>query len=362
MPAMTKHLSSLSARAPLSTWQRWARPLALTGLCLLAGTAWAAKTPHKSSKAAPAAAAAATATAAAATSSPARANTCPPNSPPLSAELFQQAAQKATDRGFLWKVTRDDRSSYLYGTFHAGKAEWMAPGPLVSEALAQTYVTGLELNPFDPDLQRELASITQGVQRKLSPALQTRLQQRWQAECLPAAALGTAPPEVQALTLTFLSGRRDGLQPSFGTEIMLAVLARRGERPLVSLESAAGQMSALLAPNDADANTLVGRTLDELEQGQSRRMLARLAQLWEQGDLQTLERYADWCECLKTPLDRSQLKKLMDDRNPGLADRFEALHAEGLRVFGAVGSLHMVGPTGLPTLLEQRGFRVERLR
>lgn len=354
---MSKYLSFWSARAPIAAWGRWARPLALSSLCLLAGTGWAAKAAHKPAKESHAAAAASTAPSS--KSSPAN---CPPASPPLSAELFQQAAAQAADRGFLWKVTRDERTSYLYGTFHAGKAEWMAPGPQVGEALANTDVTALELNPFDPDLQREMASITQGVQRKLSPALQTRLQQRWQAECLPAAALGAAPPEVQVLTLTFLAGRRDGLQPSFGTEIMLAVLARRSERSLVSLESASGQMSALLGANDAEASTLVSRTLDELEQGQSRRMLARLAQLWEQGDFQTLERYADWCDCLKTPLDRSQLKKLMDDRNPGLADRFEALHAEGLRVFGAVGSLHMVGPNGLPALLEKRGFRVERLR
>jgi len=29
-------------------------------------------------------------------------------------------------------------------------------------------------------------------------------------------------------------------------------------------------------------------------------------------------------------------------------------------VFAAVGSLHMIGPKGLPALLRQRGYRVEQ--
>lgn len=143
---------------------------------------------------------------------------------------------------------------------------------------------------------------------------------------------------------------------------MLAVLARSNDRPVVSLESASGQLAVLLGSNDAEAANLVNRTLSEIERGQTRRILSRVAQIWEQGDLDALEHYADWCDCLKTPLDRSQMKKLMDDRNPALADRVDGLHSDGKKVFAAVGSLHMVGPTGLLKLLEQRGYQVERLR
>jgi len=38
-----------------------------------------------------------------------------------------------------------------------------------------------------------------------------------------------------------------------------------------------------------------------------------------------------------------------------------ALHAQGKALFVAVGSLHMVGPLGLPVLLRARGFEVERV-
>ena len=53
--------------------------------------------------------------------------------------------------------------------------------------------------------------------------------------------------------------------------------------------------------------------------------------------------------------------RLLDARNPGLAERIDALHTSGQRVFAAVGSLHMIGRTGLPALLARRGYTVERI-
>ena len=54
------------------------------------------------------------------------------------------------------------------------------------------------------------------------------------------------------------------------------------------------------------------------------------------------------------------MKRLLDDRNPGLAASIDALHAGGKQVFAAVGSLHMIGPNGLPALLRKRGYKIEQ--
>ena len=62
-----------------------------------------------------------------------------------------QAAQRdARDRGFLWRVTKQGRSSYLFGTLHLGKMPWIFHGPRLREALAQTDTLALELDLTDP--------------------------------------------------------------------------------------------------------------------------------------------------------------------------------------------------------------------
>jgi uncharacterized protein YbaP (TraB family) len=51
----------------------------------------------------------------------------------------------------------------------------------------------------------------------------------------------------------------------------------------------------------------------------------------------------------------------MDGRNPGMADGIVRQLQQGKTVFAAVGALHMVGPKGLPELLRQKGYQVERV-
>ena len=56
------------------------------------------------------------------------------------------------------------------------------------------------------------------------------------------------------------------------------------------------------------------------------------------------------------------MRRLLDERNGPMAERLDALHREGKgKLFAAVGTLHMIGPQGLPALLRERGFTVERV-
>ena len=121
------------------------------------------------------------------------------------------------------------------------------------------------------------------------------------------------------------------------------------------------QLAALLPRDEAELRHMLAQTLEQLERGQGRRAIARLAAAWERGDLDDMAAYERWCDCVTDEADRRALARLLDERNPGLAAGIEALHRTGARVLAAVGALHMVGPQALPQLLRERGFAVERV-
>jgi uncharacterized protein YbaP (TraB family) len=146
--------------------------------------------------------------------------------------------------------------------------------------------------------------------------------------------------------------------------VLLAYSQGKGRVParrVVALETAAQQKSALLPSDPAEALNALDQGLTQLEDRSGRRVLARMAGAWERGDLHTLATYEAWCECATSDDERAAMRRMNDERNPALADGIAAQHGAGLRVFAAVGALHMTGPAGLPLLLAQRGFRVERV-
>jgi len=326
---------------PNTTTARWRR----LGLLLLGITCWGAS--HL-------------ACAADAASAPRGAPACPPVAQPPTAEQVQVAQRDARDRGFLWRITKQGRSSYLFGTLHLGRMPWIFAGPRLREALANTDTLALEIDLTDPAvLNNPPAAATAPM--PLTDALRARLSRQIADACLPEAALQRLNPLMQAITLTVLAARWEGLDAGFAQEIVLATAARVQQRPIVSLESAQSQLAVLLPSDPAEGQRLLDQALEQLEKGRARPLLRRLADAWAEGRIQEIEDYAQWCECADTPQDRAFMRKLNDERNAPMADRIDAMHRDGKRVLVAVGALHMTGDQGLPRLMSARGYTVERL-
>jgi len=269
----------------------------------------------------------------------------------------------AVDSGLLWKATKDGRTVYLYGTIHVAQLSWMYPGPHVMRAVMASDVIALELDLTDPDVMARLqkAIAPRPDAPPLPEALARRLAARMAADCIPAGAFAAMRPEMQAVTVQLLEGQRVGLYAAYGIDMVMAGLGQGLKKPIRSLETPESQASLLVSDDPADTATTVGQVLDELEAGKGPPMLQRLAGDWQRGDLADLSAYTSWCECLDTPQQRDDFVKLVDDRNPLMADKIVQWHAEGKSLFVAVGALHMIGAVGLPALLKARGFAVERV-
>ncbi len=290
---------------------------------------------------------------------------CPPQASMPSAEERAKAAEQARDRGFLWRVTKGGNSSYLYGTIHLARRDWMFPGPRVSAALRASQVVALELDITDAALMQRLQA---GLAPKpgepgalLPDDLAARLRTQLRVACAPNEMLAAMSPEMVGALLVMMSARRDGLDANYGIDPALARLARRQKKTVVSLETPELQLKLMRSQSATDLRESLEKLLSDLEQDRTRPLLLRVAEVWAEGRDGELERYREWCDCAHTELEQATLKAMLDDRNPAMAARIDALHSGGQTVFAAVGSLHLFGPQALPALMAQRGYRVERI-
>ena len=288
------------------------------------------------------------------------AQACPPTQAQPTPQELMQLQRQARDRGMLWKLEHDGRTSWLYGTIHVNKREWVMPGPRTIRALMGTDRLALELNLLDPAVLQALAA---GLRARdgappLPAALQQRLDRQLQAACMPEA-LAPLRPEAQLVTLLTLIGRDQGLDPQLGVDLVLAGAAHAQGKPVMGLETPETQLRELVSDDPAEVQRSVEAGLRQLERGDAPQQLARLAQAWADGDVRQLERYPEWCDCLNTEDERANYARLIDGRNPGMATAIAAQLRAGHTLFVAVGAMHMIGPQGLPALLAAQGFRVQ---
>lgn len=283
--------------------------------------------------------------------------------PEVTAPTVQQvsAAQaNARNRGALWSATKDGRTSYLYGSIHLGKLDWVFHGPEVLRAFQQTDALALEIDLLDPNVMRLSTALQKQKALKLPADLQRRLRAQLQQVCLPVQQMEAMHPVLQAFTVQIMAARHQGLEVAYGQELTLASMAQETKKKIISLETVELQMAALLPSDAKESIAIVEQMLKQLETGSAKTVLAQLSSYWETGNIEQVARYEEWCQCMSTELERNYLRRLNDGRNPNMADRIASEHANQ-SLFTAVGMLHMTGPKALPKLLEERGFKVERI-
>jgi hypothetical protein len=289
---------------------------------------------------------------------------CPAAPEPLqlSPDQVRVALRQAQDQGFLWRIRKDNHTSYLYGTLHLGRKDTMFPGPHLQRALATSDTLALELDILDPDIQSRLtASMAAAKGAQLPEALARRMAALAASLCTPYEPMAQAMPEIQIAMLAALLGRRDGLETAYAIDIVLALMGHGNKKAVVSLETPESQIQAIQMGDAQQTAAYVSESLDELQSERGYRYLMRLTQAWAQADYKQMASFYDWCECMDTEIERTFMKRLLDDRNPAMAQKVDAMHSSGKRVLAAVGSLHMVGPTGLPALMQKLGYEVEQV-
>jgi uncharacterized protein len=270
----------------------------------------------------------------------------------------------ADSDGLVWKVTGTHAPIYLAGSFHLLRAKDLPhPAPYATAYAASTRVifelpAGEMQDPAVARQMQELAKLppSETLSARLTPTTLSQLR----AAGLSADELTELEPYrpwMAALILGMKSYSELGADPRYGLEHHFSALAQKDAKPITGLETAAGQLSLFAQLTPAAEEQMLAQTLDDLATAKG--LITDLLATWRAGDADRLHTLID-----KGFANYPDLRRLLlTDRNHAWLPTLESqLRDAKDATFVLVGAAHLCGPDGLPTLLQQRGYQVERVR
>jgi uncharacterized protein YbaP (TraB family) len=274
---------------------------------------------------------------------------CPPTPLPLEQQRAYVEQAPAKNAGFLWRIEKDNRTSWLYGTMHLASIDHAKPGNQVMQGMRRSDVLAVELNPYE--LQAGSPAPVANAYA-WSEALLDRLAKALAQECIKVERAHL--PLVGTLPLLASQGQRLGLRWGYSPDARLSQIAKRTSKPIVALETLEQQRNALAPKSQAEFETSVESSLASFESGAMQTELGQISRAWQTSDWQAMSQVEQEMIALQPAF----ATRILSERNLLMADKLDALHASGQRVFAAVGVLHMAGETGLPKLMRGKGYSV----
>lgn len=267
-------------------------------------------------------------------------------------------------RGALYRVHHDGKTSYLFGTIHVGKQDFFPLESEVTEALAKSSALVLELDVRASDAYyRALARhgqypAGQTLRDHLSPAALARLQAALDKVKIPLRSVEHYRPWVVANLLVGQEIEKSGFNRGLGVEGYLLSQARK--KPLLELEDADYQLGLFGSMDDAQQEAYLLENIADVDSGAALRKSAGLVDAWGAADAARIAELTRELTTGDTVSARFMDRTLLGKRNPEMAASIEAIMRKGDAFIG-IGLLHLVGDNGVPALLRQHGYEVEKV-
>ena len=267
----------------------------------------------------------------------------------------------------LFKVSKQGQTSYLFGTIHVGAKSFYPLPPEVSQALAGASQLVLELDTrANEAYQRALvkhANYPPGarIQDHVSADTMARLTAALHGVGVTVASVSHLKPWLLANFLMGLELERSGFERSNGNEVFLLAQAQARGTKVAELESADYQLALFDTMGDADAERYLREALVELSDGTSLRKAKATIAAWTSGNHAALDALIPDAVNGGRVMSDFTRRILLGKRNPEMAESIEGFMQGGKTTFVGVGLLHLLGADGLPRLLSQRGFQVDRV-
>ncbi len=276
------------------------------------------------------------------------------------------AGASADDRAHpvtLWRVAGETNSVYLLGSVHLlRERDHPLPG-VIDNAYCDAEVVVMELDMDDMDPLRAQAAFNRAGVMTDGTTLRDLMGEEAFAEASEAAAVIDIPldmleqskPWLAAMTVELMMLYRIGFNPMLGIEMTLTQRAAADGKPIEGLETVDEQLSFLDGlPIEAQRKMLLQTLTEGAALSES---IDELIDAWHRGDTAALED-----ALLTATAGQEELNEvLISSRNRRWAETIAAWLDDEQDYLVVVGALHLVGPEGVPALLEKRGFGIHQL-
>jgi uncharacterized protein YbaP (TraB family) len=283
----------------------------------------------------------------------------------LLAALVLVASFATHAAAFLWEVSSMTNKVYLYGTVHAGKAEWYPLVSAVENAFADSEVLVVEADITDTEALRKAQPATltppDTLAKHVDPAAYERFVKLLPRYKLPEASVARLKPFMAASLLLFADWARLGFKPELGVDSYLIAKARNNNKKVREIEGLDAQVELIDSLTEEQGKRIFEGTVDALESGAAAEQIKGVVAAWQAGDPKALlditRKYDDE---VKGAAELEE--KFIWGRHAAMLQKIEGyLNDTSERSFVAVGALHLAGPRGLVEMLRKRGYIVRQL-
>ncbi len=268
----------------------------------------------------------------------------------LTAAIGCTAGENITPQSLLWRITTPKGAvSHLFGTIHIADTLVFRQRDTVLKILdaSTSYASELNLDSVMRQLSPQVLLLEQGTLYDIfdSTDVDRICQSLGKANTMLSSACTRLKPGAIMMIVAMSADKRTA--PSSIDEFLWA-RARKQRLERHGLETLAEQLNVM----DSMPATYV---LEQLrDQDSLEAELDKMRVLYTSEDLDGMWQYSD----KESGMDSTMLAMVNDRRNMRMADRMEPLLQDG-GMFIAIGALHLTGPSGMPRLLQRRGYRVE---
>jgi uncharacterized protein YbaP (TraB family) len=262
----------------------------------------------------------------------------------------------------MWEIRDEDSAIWLFGSFHI-----LPEGTIWRTELFDSTLADADLVVFEADVrpaavkQIGAAAFVRGVYVDgtlltdgLDEATESQLRQKAASIALPMGSIQAMRPWMATNTITLQALASEGYRAE-GVEFVLQ--PQVPEARLAFLETGEQQLDVLAGAPEDEQVAMLSETLKQLDS--LPKLMDKMLGSWEDG---TPEELADLFLMEMGGFEKAFLDRLIYARNQNWIMPLEAMLAQNEDNLVIVGAAHLIGDGSVLDLLEQAGYKVERIQ